>query len=101
MSFNSLIQSSARQQFILLGAVECKFVSQSAVSKDTIVLIDRDVEAVLDNGLRVEKRTVLNLLREDTGKVRKGDSVLVGDERFTINDIVADDGIVIEVYVRG
>jgi hypothetical protein len=101
MSFNSLIQSSARQQMMLLGAVECKFVSQSATSVDTIVVIDRDVDALVDNGIRVEKRTVLNLLREDTGRVRKGDSVLVGDERFTINDIVADDGIVIEVYVRG
>lgn len=86
---------------MLLGAVDCKFVSQSATSVDTIVVIDRDVDALVDNGIRVEKRTVLNLLREDTGKVRKGDSVLVGDERFTINDIVSDDGIVIEVYVRG
>lgn len=101
MSFNSLIQSSARQQMMLLGAVDCKFVSQSATSVDTIVVIDRDVDALVDNGIRVEKRTVLNLLREDTGRVRKGDSVLVGDERFTINDIVADDGIVVEVYVRG
>ena len=101
MSFNSLIQSSARQQMTLLGAVDCKFVSQSATSVDTIVVIDRDVDALVDNGIRVEKRTVLNLLREDTGKVRKGDSVLVGDERFTINDIVSDDGFVVEVYVRG
>lgn len=85
---------------MLLGAVDCKFVSQSATSVDTVVVIDRDVDALVDNGIRVEKRTVLNLLREDTGRVRKGDSVLVGDERFTINDIVADDGIVIEVYVR-
>lgn len=86
---------------MLLGAVDCKFVSQSATSVDTIVVIDRDVDALVDNGIRVEKRTVLNLLREDTGQVRKGDSVLVGNERFSINDIVSDDGIVIEVYVRG
>lgn len=86
---------------MLLGAVDCKFVSQSATSVDTIVVIDRDVDALVDNGIRVEKRTVLNLLREDTGQVRKGDSVLVGNERFAINDIVSDDGIVIEVYVRG
>lgn len=86
---------------MLLGAVDCKFVSQSATSVDSIVVIDRDVDALVDNGTRVEKRTVLNLLREDTGQVRKGDSVLVGNERFAINDIVADDGIVIEVYVRG
>lgn len=86
---------------MLLGAVDCKFVSRSATSVDTIVVIDRDVDALVDNGIRVEKRTVLNLLREDTGQVRKGDSVLVGNERFSINDIVSDDGIVIEVYVRG
>lgn len=101
MSFNALVNAGARQQMLLLGAVPCVFHGQAANAINTFVVIDRDVEVVTDNGLAMEKRTVCSLWKQDVGRVVRGHTITVGTESFTVNDLLSDDGFVIEVYVRG
>jgi hypothetical protein len=102
MGFNELFNNCARQQMMLLGAVDCNFYG-AAEAVPTIVVIDRDVEVVSDNGLATEKKIMLSLWREEVGKVRKGYRVLVvaTTEEFVVNDIISDDGFIVQVYARG
>lgn len=103
MGFNELNNSCARQQMMLLGAVDCNFYGPAAAPVPTIVVIDRDVEVVSDNGLATEKKTMLSLWRADVGKVARGHRVLViaTSEELVVNDIISDDGFVVQVYARG
>ncbi len=103
MGFNELFNNCARQQMMLLGAVDCNFYGTAAEPVPTIVVIDRDVEVVADNGLATEKKTMLSLWCEEVSKVKRGHRVLViaTAEEFIVNDIVSDDGFIVQVYARG
>src|SRR5690606_28386927 len=82
VGFNELVNTGARQQMQLLGAVACQYYGQAAEPVATIVVIDRDVEVVSDNGLVMQKKTMLALWRQDVGKVMRGNRVIVGAEEF-------------------
>lgn len=103
MDFDSLNHMAARQQLLLVGAVDCSFYGAAASPVPTIVVIDRDVEVVSDNGLATEKKIMLSLWRQEVGKVKRGHRVLVvkTGEEFVVNDIVSDDGFIVQVYARG
>lgn len=94
------MQITAAQQVKLLGGVDATFENDSD-SKPCTVIIDRDVEVIAENGLTTVKRTHISLRKSQVGKVVAGDRIVCVDEAFTVKEILSDDGIVIDVYVRG
>lgn len=106
--FNSLDATTARQQIVMLGghpAAVFRFIGGDPI-EGTWVLVDRDIEVVIDNGLAVTRRTVLTLPKADIGELRDGDTVIANpeeddQEKFVVADQVSDDGVVVRVYVRG
>src|SRR5690606_5912153 len=98
---------AARQQFALLGSQPASVLKGAASPVSTNVLVSRDVEVVIDNGLAVTRGTVISLLDADVGTLRQADVITIHPddaerrERFTVSDIISDDGVVTEVHVRG
>lgn len=105
--FNSLDAQAARQQIMMLGgypAAVFRFSGGDPI-EGTFVLVDRDIEVVIDNGLAVTRRTVLSLPKADVGQLRNGDTVIANpeqddQEKFVVADHVSDDGVIVKVYVR-
>lgn len=101
MDFDSINRLAARQQLLLLGGVAGAIEKAGVTINPVIVLIERDVQMPADNGLTVESRTVASLLKEEVGKVVKGNRIVVNSDNFTVGDLISDDGFVVAVFVRG
>lgn len=89
----------------LLGGVAAQFTGKKIVP-DTIAVVDRDVDMMLQYGRELEGRIVVSLLSEDVGRVGRGDTItvlpgLAGEEVFIVGEVLRDDGFVVDVYVRG
>lgn len=68
---------------------------------DCTVIIDRDVNYLQENGTVLANITVISLLKKEVGSVKDNDSIVFGCEKFTVKDVLSDDGVIVEVYVRG
>jgi len=105
--FNQLDSDNARRQFALLGGLPARVIRADGSSADTTAIVDRNVEAVSDNGLATTRRTLISLLRADAGTMRRGQRVIVNPddanqtERFEIADPLDDDGVVTRGFARG
>lgn len=93
--------AAARQQLRLLGGVDGVLIKANDIVDPALVLIERDVQMPSDNGLTVEKKTIASLLVAQVGKVVKGNRIEIGTNIFSVNDVLADDGYVVRVFVRG
>ncbi len=106
MNFDLLAHSTARQQLKLLGAAPALFYGANPLGVETIALVQRDVEVIIDDGRALTKKTVISLLKTDVTKVRRLDKIKVNPtdidshEEFIVGDILSDDGFIIDVYVR-
>ncbi len=93
---------AARQQLSLLGGVSGVLVKTDKTIDPVLVLIELDVQMPADNGLVVEKKTIASLLKAEVGKVVKGNRIVISsDESYGVNELLADDGYVVKVFVRG
>lgn len=101
MIFDRMQHAAARQQLRLLGGVDGVFQRGSEVIDPALVLIERDVQLPSDNGLAIEKRTIISLLVAEVGKVAKNNRIVSGAETFTVSEVMSDDGYVVRVFVRG
>lgn len=93
--------AAARQQFKLLGAVKAVVTKGADVINPALVVIDRDVQVPADNGLSIEKRTIVSLLGAEVGKIAKSHTITLPGETLSVQSVIADDGFVVEVFVRG
>lgn len=101
MDFDLLQRSVARQQLMLLGGVTGSIEIAGTVRPDVLVLVERDVQVPSDNGLTLEPRTVVSLLREEVGSVSRGNRIMVGSDVYSIGELLSDDGYVVSVFARG
>lgn len=92
---------TASLQVGLLGGVRATLQAADVTFEGITALIDRDVEVVADNGMTMVKRTVISLLKAEVGHIKTGFKITVGSEVFTVNEIIGDDGSIVEVFVRG
>lgn len=101
MNFLKLARSSARHQLRLAGGVGVNLVRQVNPLTNVIALIERDLEFQAENGLSVERRTVVTMLVEDVGDLKRGDEIVSGALILRVQDPLSNDGYVVQVFVRG
>ena len=99
-NFNALLQLSAGHQTRFLGGESVTFQS-SQRTVETSAIIDRDIDVIADNGLSSVKRTIVSLKKAEVGSVKNGDRIITMQETFSVNDVLSDDGVWVEVFVRG
>lgn len=65
-------------------------------------IISKDVDVVSDNGLSIQKRTIIDLQKSQVDEITEGDTleIISTGECFTLMETLADDGVVLQVYAR-
>ena len=101
MDFELLQRSIARQQLELLGGVLGSIEIGGTVHPNVLVLVDLGVQLPSDNGLTIEPRTVVSMLREEVGHVSKGNRITVNSVVYPVGEVLSDDGYIVSVFVRG
>jgi hypothetical protein len=101
VDYDKLQHAAARQQLTLLGGVLGVVTKGADVISPALVLIERNVQVPLDNGLSVELRTIANLLKQEVGEIKQRDSIAAAGKNYSVSDLMEDDGYVVRVFVRG
>ena len=101
MSWDAIAEANAAAVFQQLG---------KAVAYHTHTGIVRTVQAIIDKGVEVfpggfesnasERRTEISLLWTDAARVKRDEKIVDGDDVYTVEEILEDDGIEIRVAVR-
>lgn len=99
--FDSIQKIAARQQLSLLGGVTATIEARAGNFPNVLALIERDVALPTENGLAIEKRTIISVLVEEVPNLVKQDKIIAGTETFTVFDVLEKDEFIIKVFVRG
>lgn len=94
-------QTAARQQLRLLGGALGNVDRGDSFLENVLILVQRNIEVVSENGLRTEKRNVASLLVEEVGNLTRGHRLIFDDEKFEISGALDNDGYVTRVFLRG
>jgi hypothetical protein len=98
--FDSIQKIAARQQLSLLGGVLVNVQAKAGALTNVLALIERDVSLQSENGLAIEKRTIISVLVEEVANLVKQDKIISGAETFTVFDVLTKDDFIIKVFVR-
>jgi hypothetical protein len=101
MSFLLANRFAARQQLSLLGGVLVNVQAKVGTLSNVLALIERDISLPSENGLAMEKRTIISVLVEEVTNLSKQDKIIFGAETFTVFDVLEKDEFIIKVFVRG
>lgn len=64
------------------------------------VILDRQVESVLRDGVTVERRDIMTFKASDLDEYTEGDVVVIGSESWRMQEELANDGLTVDVFVR-
>lgn len=92
---------AARQQLSLLGGVTGRVIKGSVAIDPALVLIQRDIEVVTENGLRTEFKNIANVLTEEVGTLTRGDVIEADGKSYGVTEVLNDDGFVVKAVLRG
>lgn len=99
--FDSIHKIAARQQLSLLGGEMVNVQAKVGTLNNVLALIERDISLPAENGLTLEKRTIISVLVEEVPNLVKQDKIISGVETFTVFDVLEKDEFIIKVFVRG
>lgn len=66
----------------------------------TWAMLNRGLAAVGDYGERMERRLTVQLPKADVSDPQPGDTLTIGATTYRLDQVVADDGFLIEVAIR-
>ena len=98
-NYSELVALQARHALTLLGGDTWTYNDATHTNSPVLAKVEKDVEVVADTGLSMARADVAHILKADVGRVARGGTLALNGTTYTIQDVVADNGFVIQARV--
>lgn len=77
------------------------YVMGTGSSSSVRVIVDEDVDTLaMGESELTDRRTVIGIRKSDIATPYPGDAITVGSTTYTVDNVIADDGIEVQVSVK-